>query len=98
MATSHESGNVASSNNFPKIPPEQPPAWAQKTQELGLHDGLDRLEDFTLMLAFQSYGSQFEIVSITPPTDDRTHSPTCAATRSDSTVVNLHQARLKKTA
>ncbi len=65
--------------------------------ELTLHDGLDRLEEFVLLLALQDSGSQFEILSISPPpapakaTITRPH-------RKTENVIHLHETLLKKTA
>ncbi len=62
--------------------------------ELTLHDGLDRLEEFTLMLAFQGSGSQFEVLSITPPAAPATP----PSRREGGSVIDLQRALLKKTA
>ncbi len=85
--TSHESGNVP--------PPGSTSKQAHQALELTLHDGLDRLEEFVLLLAFQSSGSQFEILSISPPpAPARTTRPH----RKTENVICLHETRLKKTA
>lgn len=65
--------------------------------ELALRDGLDRLEEFALMLAFQGSGGQFEILSITPPPAPA--EPTVSRPRRKTkNVIRLHEALLKKTA
>ncbi|HFE32470.1 MAG TPA: hypothetical protein ENJ17_04060 [Gammaproteobacteria bacterium] len=73
------------------------PAQDHKALELTLHDGLDRLEEFALMLAFQGTGQQFEILSITPPAEPVEAAPPPPRRRAEN-VVCLHRARLKKTA
>ncbi len=65
--------------------------------ELALHDGLDRLEEFTLMLAFQGSVSQFEILSISPPPAPAESAVTRPCRKTEN-VICLHEALLKKTA
>ena len=86
--------NTFTPRHPPKTVPGRPEAWQHKARELTLHDTLDRLEDFTLQLAFQSHACQFEILSITPPADDRPAAPASA----DDTVVSLDAARIRKSA
>ncbi|MCF6210041.1 MAG: hypothetical protein L3J88_14645 [Gammaproteobacteria bacterium] len=63
--------------------------------ELMLHDGLDRLEEFTLMLAFQGSGNAFKILAITPaPTEPTVVHPQ----RRTENVIYLHETLLKQTA
>lgn len=77
--------------------PGNAPARNHKALELTLHDGLDRLEEFALMLAFQGSGSQFEILSIAPPAAPA-EAVTPHLSRSNENVVCLRQALLRKTA
>jgi len=90
MATSHQSGNV-------KDTPSKAPAGAHKALQLALHDGRDRLEEFTLMLAFQGSGQQFEILSITPPAAPA-EAIAAPPRRRHENVVSLQKSLLKKTA
>ncbi|HEB94715.1 MAG TPA: hypothetical protein ENI94_14915 [Gammaproteobacteria bacterium] len=62
---------------------------------LTLHDGLDRLEEFTLMLALQSSNNTFEVLSITPvPAEPTVAHPQCRA----ENVIYRHETLLKQTA
>ncbi|HHH47958.1 MAG TPA: hypothetical protein ENK51_03615 [Gammaproteobacteria bacterium] len=80
-------------NNAPGSTSKQDP----QALELTLHDGLDRLQEFTLMLAFQGGTSQsFEILSITPPTEPVETTP--PPRRHAENVVCLQRALLKKIA
>jgi len=93
--TSHESGHVNDTPGTPGNTPERD----HQALELTLHDGLDRLEEFALMLAFQGSSSQFEILSITLPSPV---SPPAKGSSlksgTDDKVIRLRQALLKKTA
>ena len=90
MTTSHESGDV---NGVPNSTSKRD----HQALELTLHDGLDRLEEFALMLAFQGSGSQFEILSITPPPAPA-ESAVARPHRKTENVICLHEAPLKRTA
>lgn len=79
-------------NNAPGSPPKQDP----KALELTLHDSLDRLQEFALMLAFQGSGQQFEILSITPPAEPVTATPPHPP-HSTGNVINLRRTLLKRT-
>lgn len=99
MATSYESGNVnKTSRNSADSPTSHASAWDQKALEITLHDGLDRLEDFALMMALHSQGSQFEILSITPPPISQKASSPHTPSRTHETVVNIREVQLKKSA
>lgn|GEM_PF-7015761 len=67
----------------------------QQALELCLHDSLDRLESFTLDLAFNTPGCNFEILGIHPPADDVIAAPRPRFTES---VVSLQQERRRRRA
>ncbi len=69
----------------------------QQALELCLHDSLDRLEAFTLELAFNTRGMNFEILDIHPPLPDVIATPQPRAAESEA-VVSLQQARRRRRA
>ncbi len=94
-------GNAAVKGNFESDNvndiPGNTPQRDQQALALTLHDGLDRLEEFVLLLALQGKGRQFEILSIgPPPTPAKT--TTTRPRRKTENVVHLHESLLKKTA